>query len=220
MYHKTGNIGVTFLLIGFLFSLGLNAYFFIHAMQQYTVVSVHDGDTFALANGDRVRLLGVDAPEIGRCGADQAKALLESIVLGKHVAIQEEKRDTYGRRMALVFAGNQLVNAVMLEKGFARPDYTKNTRAEELKAAYRKGSGGKLGIHSSLCTKRSSVPPERKGCVIKGNIDQGTWDKLYHLPVCRHYNQIVLNEDLGEGYFCSEQEASAAGFTLAPDCLR
>jgi hypothetical protein len=142
------------------------------------------------------------------------------LVLGKFVSLKEEKRDTYGRRMALVYVGNTLVNSMLLEKGFARPDYTKNTKTEELKAAYKIGSTGKLGIHSELCTKQPSVPPPKPGCVIKGNIDQSSWDKLYHLPTCRHYNQIVLNEDLGEGYFCTEKEASSAGFRLAPDCLR
>ena len=63
------------------------------------------------------------------------------------------------------------------------------------------------------------VPPS-KNCVIKGNIDKGTGEHFYHLPNCRHYNQIVLDLDIGEGFFCSEKEASAAGFHLAPDCLR
>ncbi|MBI5613751.1 thermonuclease family protein [Candidatus Gottesmanbacteria bacterium] len=208
------------LLLFSLASLGLNIFLLNYNYTQYNVISVHDGDTFTLANDDRVRLLGVDAPELGRCGADQAKSLLGSLVLGKHVSLKEEKRDTYGRRMALVYVGHTMVNSILLEKGFARPDYTKNTKTEELKAAYRRGSEAKIGIHSPLCTKNATVPPTKVGCTIKGNIDQGTWDKFYHLPTCRHYNQIVLNEDLGEGYFCSESEASAAGFRLAPDCLR
>lgn len=208
------------LLIGFLLSLGLNIFLFFNNIYQYKVVSVHDGDTFTLANDDRVRLLGVDAPELGRCGSEEARVLLESLVLGKFVTLQEEKRDTYGRRMALVYVGNMMINSVILEKGFARPDYTKNTKTETLKAAYKSASQADRGIHSDLCTKNASVPPPLPGCTIKGNIDQGTWDKFYHLPTCRHYNQIVLNEDLGEGYFCSEKEASAAGFRLAPDCLR
>ena len=213
-------MNVRLIFLGFLISLGLNAYLLLNNYTQYKVVSVHDGDTFTLANDDRVRLLGVDAPELGRCGSDEAQKLLSSLVLGKIITLREEKRDTYGRRMALVYVGNKLVNSMLLEKGFARPDYTKNTKTEELKAGYRSASQADRGIHSSLCTKNASVPPSKPGCTIKGNIDQSSWDKLYHLPTCRHYNQIVHNEDLGEGYFCSEKEASAAGFRLAPDCLR
>ncbi|OGG31308.1 hypothetical protein A3A63_01325 [Candidatus Gottesmanbacteria bacterium RIFCSPLOWO2_01_FULL_46_9] len=200
-------------------SLGLNGYFFFSQQQQMTVVDVHDGDTFTLVDGQRVRLLGADAPELTRCGSEEAKQKLKSLVMGKNITLTEEKRDTYGRRMGLVYVGNTLVNETMLKAGFARPDYTKNSQNELLKAAYRYASDNSLGIHSSLCKKVSPKPPSPK-CVIKGNIDKGTWAHLYHLPTCRHYNQIVMDEDMGEQFFCSEDEAKKAGFTLAPDCLR
>jgi endonuclease YncB( thermonuclease family) len=183
------------------------------------VVEVHDGDTFTLLNGDRVRLLGVDAPELGKCGADMAKQALSSLVLGKVVSITEERRDTYGRRMGLVYVGNTLVNEILLKDGLARPDYTPNSQSEKLKAAYRDATTNKRGIHSSMCKILTPTPPS-PNCVIKGNIDKATWEHLYHLPSCRHYNQIVLDTDMGEQFFCSESDAQAAGFHLAPDCLR
>lgn len=37
-----------------------------------------------------------------------------------------------------------------------------------------------------------------------------------NIPSCRHYNQIVLDEDMGVGFFCSEKEAQEAGFNLPP----
>lgn len=184
-----------------------------------TVVDVHDGDTLTLKTGERVKLLGADAPEVGKCGAEMSKKKLSSLVMGKNITITEEKRDTYGRRMGLVWVGNTLVNEEMLKSGLARPDYTKNSKNEILKAAYKEATENKRGIHSSLCKIVSPTPPSAT-CVIKGNIDKGTWDRLYHLPNCRHYNQIVLDTDMGERYFCSEKEAQEAGFRLAPDCLR
>lgn len=200
-------------------SLILNGYYFLSAQKNMTVVDVHDGDTFTLGDGQRVRVLGADAPELGKCGANESKAMLEQFVKDKAVRITEEKRDTYGRRMGLVYVGNTLVNEVMLREGMARPDYTKNSKNELLKAAYKDATENKRGIHSSMCKKVSPTPPSAK-CVIKGNIDKATWDHYYHLPHCRHYNQIILDEDMGEGYFCSEKEAEEAGFILAPDCLR
>ena len=121
--------------------------------------------------------------------------------------------------MGLVYVGATLVNEVMLKESLARPDYTPNSKSELLKAAYRQASDNNRGIHSSLCKIVTPTPPSAN-CVIKGNIDKGTWDHLYHLPNCRHYNQIVLDQDMGEQFFCSEKEAQAAGFHLAPDCLR
>ena len=184
-----------------------------------TVVSVHDGDTFTLGDGQRVKLLGVNAPELGNCGSKESLERLSSLVLSKTITITEEKRDTYGRRMGLVWIGTTLVNEVMLKDGLARPDYTPNSYNERLKAAYRDASENNRGIHSTMCKHTTPTPPS-KTCVIKGNIDKASWDHLYHLPTCRHYTQIVLDEDLGEGFFFSEKEAQEAGFTLAPDCLR
>jgi len=212
-------VGSTAILLLLAASLGINGFYFFSQQHGMTVVDVHDGDTFTLGSGDRVRLLGADAPELTRCGAEEAKKRLSDLVLRKTVQITEEKRDTYGRRMGLVYVGTTLVNEAMLKEGLARPDYTKNSKNEQLKAAYRDATDNNRGIHSSMCKKVSPTPPSAN-CVIKGNIDKGTWDHLYHLPNCRHYSQIVLDEDMGEGFFCTEAEASAAGFHLAPDCLR
>jgi len=206
------------LLAVFLASLGLNGYFLYQQRQSSVPAKILDGDTFQLPDGDRVRLLGVNAPEIGRCGSAEAKDELTRLISGKSVRIEEEKRDTYGRRMGLVFVGQTLVNKSMLAAGWARPDYTQNSQSEKLKSAYHDAVDNNRGIHS-LCKLVNPVP-ENPNCVIKGNIDQSSWDHLYHLPSCRHYDKIVLNLDLGEQFFCTEEEAKSAGFTLAPDCLR
>lgn len=206
------------LFFAFLASLGLNGYFLFQQRQANIPAKILDGDTFQLPDGDRVRLLGVNTPEIGRCGSAEATAELTELISGKSVRIEEEKRDTYGRRMGLVYVGSTLVNQSMLSAGWARPDYTKNSKSEELKSAFHEASDNRRGLHS-LC-KIANPVPENPKCVIKGNIDQSSWDHLYHLPNCRHYDKIVLNLDLGEQFFCSEKEAQDAGFTLAPDCLR
>ena len=209
-------------------SIGLNGYFLINKNKEMTVTEIHDGDTFTLKNGERVRLLGINAPELGNCGATESAELLKSLVLGKAVKITEEKRDTYGRRMGLVWVdgnpfdfaqGQRLVNEEMLKAGWAKSNYDPNSKSEELKSAYKYASDNKIGINSSLCKKINPTPPS-KNCVIKGNIDKGTGEHFYHLPSCRHYNQIVLDLDIGEGFFCSEKEAIASGFKLAADCLR
>lgn len=212
-------IGRYSLLVLLLISLSLNGYYYTKQTKRMSVVAVHDGDTFTLGDGQRVRLLGADAPELTKCAADEAARKLTELVMGKTVRITEEKRDTYGRRMGLVWVGSALVNEEMLKEGLARPDYTPNSQHERLKLAYRTASEQRRGIHSPVCKKTNATPPNKQ-CTIKGNIDKATWDHFYHLPTCRHYTQIVLDEDMGEGFFCSEQEAQDAGFTLAPDCLR
>ena len=204
-------------------SLALNGYFLISKNKENTVTEVQDGDTFTLGSGERVRLLGVDAPELGNCGGSESASLLKSLVLNKVVRVTEEKRDGFGRKMGLVWTigltWGTPVNEIMIKDGWAKPNYDPNSQSEKLKEAYKFAKENKLGVNSELCKKVNPVPPS-KNCVIKGNIDKETGYKWYHLPKCPHYNQIILDLDIGEKFFCSEKEASAAGFKIAGDCLK
>ena len=55
---------------------------------------------------------------------------------------------------------------------------------------------------------------DRDKCRIKGNINaQG--QKIYHLPGGTNYERTRINEATGERWFCSEDEARAAGWRAA-----
>ncbi len=62
--------------------------------QPATVSHVVDGDTVdaQLMDGSvvRVRLIGIDTPEVGACGADRATAALEQLVLGRAVTLMPD----------------------------------------------------------------------------------------------------------------------------------
>jgi len=55
---------------------------------------------------------------------------------------------------------------------------------------------------------------DESGCVIKGNLDRNDV-RYYHLPEFRHYDQVEMNFEHGDRWFCSEEEAIKAGFTRA-----
>ena len=213
------HIWIIVLSISLLLSLGVNCWFFFTDAQSRRVASVNDGDTFTLSDGQKIRLLGLNAPELGLCGSEESKTRLSELIEGKSVHITEGKYDQFNRKMALVRVSNILVNEVLLKEGWARADYTPNSKSDRLKNAYREATEKSLGIHSALC-KSLAPTPKDPSCTIKSNIDKATGTRYFHLPKCRHYNQIVLDADLGEQFFCTEQEAKKAGFTLAPDCLR
>ena len=68
----------------------------------------------------------------------------------------------------------------------------------------------------------SSPEPEEEesandSCEIKGNISSSK-EKIYHLPGCGSYEKTVIDESAGERWFCSEQEAEAAGWRKAGNC--
>ncbi len=94
----------------------------------FRVISVLDGDTIVLDNGETVRLIGVDAPEIHhpeipvqRFG-EEATEFLKRLVEGAECFLEYEPgnlRDHYGRLLAYVFVENRLVNAELIRRGYA-----------------------------------------------------------------------------------------------------
>jgi hypothetical protein len=48
--------------------------------------------------------------------------------------------------------------------------------------------------------------------VIKGNISADTREKIYHVPGGALYEVTVIRPENGERWFCTEDEAVAAGW--------
>ncbi len=93
----------------------------------YTVVRVIDGDTIEVGTANKtqsVRLLGVDAPEQYRCFAEESSIFLSEHILGKQVTLfadpLNEDTDDYGRLLRYVYLNDALINAQIIEQGFAR----------------------------------------------------------------------------------------------------
>lgn len=95
------------------------------------VVRVVDGDTIDVRFSDgweeRVRYLGIDAPEVyGRsgseCFSDAATAANRSLVAGEMVQLErdDENRDPYDRLLRYVYVKDTSVNAALLGSGHAR----------------------------------------------------------------------------------------------------
>jgi endonuclease YncB( thermonuclease family) len=211
------------LLIFFAILLAVSAFFNLHFLNEkkenMRVLEVVDGDTFQLKSGKRVRLMGVDAPEYSRCGGQEAKEFLKNLVSNKIVSLQEETQEAYGRALSLVYANNLLINEEVLKAGWGRTDYRKNSKRQILTNAFHAAQQKKIGIWSELCRAEGNfAKPESPDCLIKGNIDKGTYKKFYHFPGCRQYNMVAMEKDVGDRWFCSEVEATSAGFVRASGC--
>lgn len=94
------------------------------------VVWVYDGDTVRLKNGEKVRLIGMNAPELGHDGqpsqpyARAAKRALEDLLASRDQRVVlrygAERRDHYGRRLAHVFLADRTsLSAQLLRQGLA-----------------------------------------------------------------------------------------------------
>ena len=85
------------------------------------VKRVYDGDTILLEDGRKVRYLGINSPEFQEPFYLKAKRRNESLVLGREIQLEfdQERTDSYGRILASVFAGNEMVNARLVQEGLA-----------------------------------------------------------------------------------------------------
>lgn len=87
------------------------------------VVEVIDGDTFVLLNGERVRMIGINAPEKSDIFGSEATTYLSRLILNKEISLLSDnigkERDRYGRLLRYVFLDSVDVNKKMIDDGFA-----------------------------------------------------------------------------------------------------
>ncbi len=94
----------------------------------YVVKKVFDGDTILLSNGQKIRLLGINTPEVAgpnkqaEAGGEEAKAWLKKTLEQKKVRLEGdvEKQDKYRRSLAYVFTEDkQHINLELVRQGWA-----------------------------------------------------------------------------------------------------
>ena len=191
-------------------------------------VQVIDGDTLDIG-GERVRLEGVDAPEMAQtctrdggsrwaCGRE-AQDALERMTRGQVVMCDPTGQDKYRRTLALCYVAGESLNAALIKAGLARAfvKYSNAFVAEEQAAQV-----AKLGIwqgdniapweyrQNRWQTAETAAPA---GCAIKGNVSGK--GRIYHVPWSTWYDKVKIDETRGERWFCSENEAASAGWRAA-----
>ena len=102
------------------------------------VVDVTDGDTIVVEparGGDRVkvRLYGIDAPEMKQPGGRFAKAFVQKATLYQVVDIEEKDTDRYKRTVAIVHLRDTTLQDLLLRDGGAWV-YTKYCKSVECSA--------------------------------------------------------------------------------------
>jgi endonuclease YncB( thermonuclease family) len=128
-----------------------------------------DGDTFQTTTGERIRILGMDAPELGRPWADVARKYLNDRIAGKKVnlKIQSHKPlDTYDRTLAICTTSRGDITELMLSNGLARYlffdddiyDPTRYKMAEEIAKERRVGIWGALPPEEEIPPEEPTIP--------------------------------------------------------------
>lgn len=199
------------------------------AAGQGEVVRVTDGDTIVVRHGgsdDRVRLLGIDTPEVQgpfthkECFGPQASARMRALAgPGTTVRLEtdptQDLRDRNGRLLAYVFRGREemSLNERMVAEGYARRYVVRRpfllaARFGEREKDARSAGRGMWGACGGPPEPRP-VPTSRtdRDCPpaqpIKGNLPS----RIYHRPGDPSYE-----DTRPERCFATERDAAAAGF--------
>jgi endonuclease YncB( thermonuclease family) len=96
-------------------------------------IEIIDGDTFRLANGDTVRLIGIDAPELSQPGGELSREYLTHLICGKPITLERgtEDRDNYHRQLRFVYIGDLCINEEMIRQGYAEARYLPESPVRE-----------------------------------------------------------------------------------------
>jgi len=199
-----------------------------------------DGDTLRVG-GETVRLLDIDAPESDQfchgapCGHAAFDALRAILAQGPATCDGTE-RDSYGRRLAACRVRGRDVGAEMVRRGHAAAFRRHSDRYAPQEAEARAAQRGmwqhgtpempwdhrraaRLGEATGDRSRDATGPHvirvgDGAGCRIKGNVSKDG-ERIYHVPGQKYYDRTKISPRNGERWFCSEDEARAAGWRRA-----
>lgn len=197
-----------------------------HAEEVTGIAKAIDADTLDIEGGPRLRLYGIDAPEIAqkckrsdgrewRCGV-VARDRLSDLIDGREVHCTGDQYDDFGRLLAWCSVGDVEVNGLLVSEGLAWAFTKYATEFIELEATAKQA---RKGIWEGTAepawfyrAKRWEVEAQQSpdGCPIKGNISKN--GQIYHPPWSPWYSQTRIDTSKGERWFCDEAEAVAAGW--------
>jgi len=78
-----------------------------------------DGDTIRVGS-ERIRLRGIDTPEMSELEGPAAKRRLEELLRSGSIRIEPRGRDVYNRLVADVFVNEQNVAEILRSEGFSK----------------------------------------------------------------------------------------------------
>ncbi len=181
------------------------------AAETAEVRHVLDGDTIILRDGQRVRLLGINAPELGKDGApDQplaarARDRLTQLVRGQRLRLvfEHERQDHYGRLLAhLLLPDGTSVEQILLREGLAwavaiPPDIGQLPESLAAENEARAAERGVWGEPAYAPTPAERLAPTDTGFrFIEGTVQRRSQrHNVIYLDLTPHVALLIPNED-------------------------
>ena len=175
---------------------------------------VVDGDTLVLSNGQKVRYIGINAPEVARDGhisepfAEEAKRFNTELLKKKKVRLEfdVEPNDRYQRRLAYIFLKDgSFVNAEMLSEGYAYLLYLRPN----------------VKYHATLLDAQQGAMSEKRGIWKNWREQSAVYignrrSRRFHLPNCSSAKRIKRTNRI---IFQHRWDAYWGGYAPAKRCM-
>ena len=188
------------------------------------VAHVYDGDTVKLGNGDKVRLIGINAPETGyrkrpsQAFASRAKKRLSQLLRQHHNEIKlrygQQRRDRYQRLLAYGhLPSGKNIGAVLLSEGLATQVVIPPNLSYRdcYRRAEQKAQNAKRGLWSKHITNVSDLKPSVRGFrLIKGRIT-GFNKTRKHLSITLDRHLRLQIKKVNRHYFSADQLSDLPG---------
>jgi len=128
------------------------------------VVSVHDGDTITVLDANhvqhKIRLAGIDAPELRQAFGRRSRDLLSGQVAGKVVQVEWYKRDKYRRIIGKILLDGKDINLSLVTSGLAW-HYRKyaGEQVPQDRTSYAEAENTARQLHLGLWQDPQPTPP-------------------------------------------------------------
>lgn len=113
------------------------------------VISIPDGDTLTVINSSnkkiKIRLAGIDAPELKQKYGYTSRDYLRKITSGKKLTYKIHSKDDYGRVVAILYADDKDLNYEMIKAGLAW-HYKYYYKSKKYSEAEKNARKEKLGL--------------------------------------------------------------------------
>lgn len=112
-----------------------------------TVIGISDGDTLTVMSKGhplKVRLANIDAPEKKQPFGARSKQSLSDLCFGREATLDLDKKDRYGRTVAVVHCGGVNANVAQVRRGMAwvYPQYNHDPSLPAIETAARSSRVG------------------------------------------------------------------------------
>jgi endonuclease YncB( thermonuclease family) len=174
------------------------------------------------------------------CGIEARDRLIAHIATREIICVSSE-HDVYGRELGQCSVAGEDLNGWMVRQGWALA-YVKYSSAyvaaEETARTHQRGLWqgafiapwdwrhrnaktvilGALSVpinaQASLLPHSSTEGSPSADCVIKGNVNRNG-ERIYHMPGQEYYDKVEMDPRKGKRWFCTPEEAEAAGWRRA-----